>query len=223
MKPVVLFDVNETLLDVAALDSLFDRLFGDVGVRREWFGQMLQSAFVSTITISYRDFGVLGMSALEMVAARHAVTVSDDDRAELGAGMRQLPPHPEVREAMERLRDAGFRLATLTNSTLAVSEAQMVNAGLDDLLERKLSADTVRRLKPAPEPYLMAAEQLGVPRASLCLVAAHAWDVAGALHTGLSAAFVARRGQVLDPSDRQPEIVAPDLAGIADQLLRDDR
>jgi 2-haloacid dehalogenase len=219
MRTVVLFDVNETLLDVAALDPLFDRLFGDASVRREWFGQMLQTAFVSTITGAYRDFGVLGMSALEMVATRRDVTVGDDDRAALGAGMRLLPPHPEVRGAMEQLRDAGFRLATLTNSTLAVSEAQMASAGLDDLLERKLSADTVRRLKPAPEPYLMAAEQLGVPRESLCLVAAHAWDIAGALHAGLAAAFVARRGQVLDPSDLQPGIVAPDLRGIAEQLI----
>lgn len=219
MKPVVLFDVNETLLDVAALDPLFERLFGDPAVRREWFGQMLQSAFVATITDSYRDFGVLGMSALEIVATRHGVTVSGDDRSALGAGMRQLPPHPEVRAAMETLRDAGLRLATLTNSTLEVSEAQMANAGLDDLLERMLSADTVRRLKPAPEPYLMAAEQLDVPNASLCLVAAHAWDIAGALHAGLSAAFVARPGQVLDPSDRQPDIVGPDLRGVADQII----
>ena len=50
MKRVCVFDVNETLLDLAALDTLFERVFGDASVRRLWFNQMLQSAFVATIT-----------------------------------------------------------------------------------------------------------------------------------------------------------------------------
>jgi 2-haloacid dehalogenase len=88
MDRVIVFDVNETLLDVGALDPLFARLFDDAAVRREWFGQMLQSAFVSTITDTYRDFGTIGMSALTMVADRHGVVVSDADRQALGGGMR---------------------------------------------------------------------------------------------------------------------------------------
>ena len=124
MNQVIVFDVNETLLDVGALDPFFGRIFGEVAARREWFGQMLQSAFVSTITGTYRDFGTLGMSALTMVAQRRGVELSNEDRTALRDGMRHLPPHPEVRDALERLREAGFRLATLTNSTLEASEAQ---------------------------------------------------------------------------------------------------
>ena len=219
MERVIVFDVNETLLDVGALDPMFARMFGDAAARREWFGQMLQSAFVSTITHSYRDFGTIGMAALAMVAERHGVTIGDEDRRGLGAGMRQLPPHPEVRVAMERLRDAGFRLATLTNSTAETSEAQLANAGLDDLLELMLSADTVRRLKPAPEPYRMAAEALGVPIGQVRLVAAHFWDIAGALNAGCAGAFVARPGQILDPSGHAPGIAGADLHEVADRIL----
>ena len=62
---VYAFDVNETLLDVAALDPLFTRIFGQSGVWREWFAQMLQSAFVATITNHYADFGRIGGAALE--------------------------------------------------------------------------------------------------------------------------------------------------------------
>lgn len=219
MDRVILFDVNETLLDVGALDPFFVRLFGDAAVRREWFGQMLQSAFVSTITDNYRDFGTIGASALGMVAERHGVTILDDDRQELGKGMRELPPHPEVRSAMEQLRENGFRLATLTNSTLEVGKAQLAHAGLDDLLEQMLSADEVQRLKPAPEPYRMAAERLAVPVESTRLVAAHFWDVTGAMRAGCKAAFVARPGQVLDPSDTQPDIVASDLRDVAERII----
>jgi len=223
MDRIIVFDVNETLLDVGALDPLFERMFGDAGVRREWFGQMLQSAFVSTIVDSYRDFGTLAMGALAMVAERHGVTVADEDRQALGAGMRSLPPHPEVREAMDRLRDAGFRLSTLTNSTPEVAEAQLANAGLRDLVVHVLSADTVRRLKPAPEPYRMAAERHEVSIGAIRLVAAHAWDIAGALRTGSAAAFVARPGQVLDPAGAQPDIVGANLDDVAKQIVAADR
>jgi len=223
MNRVIVFDVNETLLDVGALDPLFGRMFGDAAARREWFGQMLQSAFVSTITGAYRDFGTLGMSALTMVAQRRGVELSDEDRTALRDGMRQLPPHPEVREALERLRASGFRLATLTNSTLEAGEAQLANAGLREFLEQTLSADSVRRLKPSPEPYRMAAERMGVTVQEIRLVAAHAWDIAGALNAGCAAAFVARPGQVLDPSGAPPDIIEPDLRGVADRILATDR
>lgn len=223
MNQVIVFDVNETLLDVGALDPLFGRIFGEVAARREWFGQMLQSAFVSTITGTYHDFGTLGMSALTMVAQRRGVELSNEDRTALRDGMRHLPPHPEVRDALERLREAGFRLATLTNSTLEAGEAQLSNAGLREFLEQTLSADSVRRLKPAPEPYRMAAERMGVTVQEIRLVAAHVWDIAGALNAGCAAAFVARPGQVLDPSNAPPDIIEPDLRGVAERILATDR
>ena len=223
MKRALVFDVNETLLDVGALDRLFVQMFGDASIRREWFGQVLQSAFVSTITHTYRDFGTLAMAALTMVADRHGVSPSKEDRSALSDGMRQLPPHPEVKAALERLRDAGFRLATLTNSTTEVAELQVTNAGLRDLFEMTLSADSVRRLKPSPEPYRMAAEYLGVPVDRMRLVAAHAWDITGALNAGCAAAFVARPGQVLDPSSTQPDIVGADLLEVADRIITVDQ
>lgn len=223
MKRVIVFDVNETLLDVAALDPLFEEVFGNASVRREWFGQMLQSAFVSTITGVYRDFGTLAMGALSMVAGRHERPVTDEHRAALRDGMMHLPPHPEVRQALEQLRSAGYRLATLTNSTLEVSEAQLANAGLEGLVEQMLSADTVRRLKPAPEPYWMAAKLMGVDVGDIRLVAAHAWDVAGALSAGCAAAFVGRTGQVLDPLATQPDIIGADLQEVSGYILEIDR
>ena len=216
---VCVFDVNETLLDLGSLDPHFEEVFGDAGVRRAWFLQLLQSAFVATITGAYSDFGTVGGSALQMVAEREGVSLSDENRRRILGGMRELPPHPEVTESLERLRDAGLRLATLTNSTQQVAETQMQNSGLQGYFEQILSADTVRRLKPAPEPYRMAAESLGVEAEGVRLVAAHAWDVAGALRAGCAAAFVARPGMVLDPLVEPPDVVGANLREVADRIL----
>jgi 2-haloacid dehalogenase len=217
VKRVCVFDVNETLLDLAALDPLFERVFGDAAVRRLWFNQMLQSAFVATITDAYVTFGEAAGAALGMTEERLGVEVSEDDRQEILGGLRDLPPHPEVPESLDRLHDAGFRLATLTNSTQEVAEAQIQNAGLTDKFEQILSADTARRLKPAPAPYRMAARSLGVPEQGMRLIAAHAWDVAGALRAGCAAAFVAR--QPFDPLVEEPDVVGTDLAEVAGKII----
>ena len=216
MRRVQVFDVNETLLDLAALDPHFQRIFGDAGVRVAWFEQMIQSALVATVTGVYHQFGSLAMAALETTAERAGVELADDDKEAVAAQMRQLPAHPEVAGALRRLRDAGLRLASLTNSTEQVARAQLEHAGLLDAFELVLSADTVRRLKPAPEPYLMAAERLGVAVGDVRLIAAHAWDVAGAARAGCATAFVARPGKVLDPLVERPEIIGANLAEVAD-------
>jgi 2-haloacid dehalogenase len=219
VRHICVFDVNETLLDLRALDPEFQRVFGDAAVRREWFGQLLQSALVTIATNAYSDFGTIAGAALDMVAARRGVTLWDADRAKILSGILTLPPHPEVRASLQRLRAAGFRLATLTNSTLRVAEAQMINAGLTEFLEAILSADAARRLKPTPEPYQLAAKTLGVEPKEIRLIAAHAWDVAGALRAGCAAAFVARPGMVLDPLAARPDIVGADLSAVAAQII----
>jgi 2-haloacid dehalogenase len=219
MRRVQVFDVNETLLDLAAMDPHFERVFGDAGVRRAWFNQMIQSALVATVTGAYNQFGAIGMAALEMTARQAGAELADADREAILGQIRTLPAHPEVPGALGRLRQAGLRLAALTNSTEQVARAQLEHAGLIDAFELVLSADTVRRLKPAPEPYRMAAERAGVAIGEVRLIAAHAWDVAGAARAGCAAAFVARPGKVLDPLVERPDVVGADLAEVADRIL----
>jgi 2-haloacid dehalogenase len=223
MRRVQVFDVNETLLDLAAMDAHFERVFGDAKARQAWFNQMIQSALVATVTGAYHQFGAIGMAALEMTAEQAGVGLRDEDREAILGQMRKLPAHPEVAGALGRLRQAGLRLAALTNSTEQVAGAQLEHAGLIDAFELVLSADTAQRLKPAPAPYRMAAERLGVPVGEVRLTAAHAWDVAGALRAGCAAAFVARPGKVLDPLVERPDVVGADLAEVADRILATDR
>jgi 2-haloacid dehalogenase len=219
---VIVFDSNETLLDLAALDPLFARAFGDAAARKTWFEQVLQLFLTATVIGDYRPFDALADAALDMVAVRRRARLSDDDRAAIRAALLELPPHPDVRPALERLRAANLRLAVLTNSTEKSAKSQMTRAGLDGYFDAVLSADTVERYKPAREAYAHAATQLGVELGEIRLVAAHGWDVAGAQAAGCRAAFVARPDKALNPKGARPEIVGDTLVEVAEQIVERD-
>ena len=216
---VIVCDVNETLLDLAALEPQFTQVFGDSRVLQEWFNTLLLYSEVATLAGPYAEFATIAGAALDMTASARRVTMSSAARNRILQGMLSLPAHPEVPAALKAMRDAGLRLVTLTNSAPAAVQQQLGNAGLAPFFERSFSIDGVKRFKPAPEPYRAVAEALGVPIERLRLVAAHAWDVAGALRAGCAAAFVARPGKVLYPLGPQPDISGPDFRSVAQQII----
>lgn len=222
MPRTVVFDVNETLLDLAALDEPFAMAFGDPAPRREWFGLVLRLALVATVTDAYRDFAQVAGAALDMTARAAEVELDEEARTRILGTVRRLPPHPEVPGALERLAGAGFRLVTLTNSPPATLAAQMEASDLGGFFERTLTVDPVRRFKPHPEVYRHAARELGIEPSGLRLVAAHHWDVTGAIRAGWRGAFVARPGMVLGALDEEPDIVGADLAEVAERIVQVD-
>ena len=219
MRPVIAFDLNGTLLDLSALDSYFLRTFGDTEARREWFIELLQSAMVATITGSFVDFPTLGKNALETLAGRRDTMLGSEEKIELLQNLRQMPAFPDVAPALERLRQAGFQLAVLTNSRCQAAEEALRQAGLRELFTRVLSAEMAQRYKPAPEVYRLAAKELNVEPASLLLVAAHSWDTTGAIRAGCEAAFVQRPEQVLDPLAPRPRMIVRDLEQFAGRII----
>jgi len=222
MKKIIVFDVNETLLDLKALDPYFEQIFGSASVRSSWFGQVLRNSLVATITGQYEDFGRIAGSALDMTAQINNVALSEEDKAAITGTIRNLPPHPDVVNGLEKLKTADFRLFTLTNSPPQVVEAQLQNAGLIHFFEKSFSVDAIKKFKPDAEVYKMAAKELGTPAGQIRLVAAHDWDVAGALLAGCAAAFIARPGHVLNPAMPKPDISGKDLVEVADKIIETD-
>ena len=219
MRRILVFDVNETLLDLRALEPRFERVFGDRSVLAEWFNQLILYAEAVTLANAYRPFGEIARAALEMTAQAHRVSLATDEASAIIQSIRALPPHAEVPASLDRLRRAGFRMVVLTNSPPAVVDAQMKHANLQQYFERNFSVDSVRRYKPAPEPYLMVASELGVAPEHLRLIAAHAWDCGRAMRAGFRAAFVARAGKAAFPLFPRPDITGASLSEVTGAIL----
>jgi 2-haloacid dehalogenase len=222
MNRAVVFDVNETMLDLGALDPLFTRWFGDSTARKEWFAQTLHGALTLAATREFRSFGEVGVAALGELAHRRGVLLPDDSAARLRDAVLRLPAHFDVVPALRLLRDAGLVTAALSNNSLPVVQEQLQHAGLAPLFDEIMSVDEAGALKPAPEVYDFAVRRLALPPRSIWMVAAHGWDIAGATRAGLRGAFVARPGQSPDPF-APPEIVADDLLTIAHAILAAER
>ncbi|CAN5274568.1 haloacid dehalogenase type II [soil metagenome] len=219
---VIAFDVNETLLDLRALDQPFEELLGDSSLRGQWFAQMLQLSFVGGLTGEYIDFRRAQEAALRMVAQRMGRDVPASSIVAMIDRMSALPPHPEVAGALAQLRTTALRVVALVNSRHDVGEAQLRNAGLREYFDDVISADEVQSPKPSPAPYRLVAERSELPIGAVRLVAAHSWDIAGALAAGARAAFVARPGMVLNPIGAQPDIVGPDLEQVVRRIIEVD-
>ena len=218
-KPkVLLFDVNETLLDLAPLKAKVGEALLDPHAADLWFATLLQYSLAATVSGQYFAFPEIGAAVLRMLATRSDIAIGQDDAKQLLSAMKSLPAHRDVEPGLRRLRDAGFRLATLTNSSQEGVQAQMAGAGLSAFFERQLSVESVRKFKPHADVYAWAAREMQVPPADCMLVAAHGWDVAGAQWAGMKAAFIARPGQHKFPLAPEPDADAADLMALADAL-----
>ena len=218
---VLFFDVNETLLDLTAMkDSVSQVLGGRKDLLPLWFTTMLQYSLVSTVGNQYNDFGVIGAAALQMVAANNGITLNEEQaKASILGPIRSLPAHPEVKASLQKLKDAGYKLVSFTNSSNKGVETQFKNSGLLDYFDERLSVEDIGKFKPHVDAYIWAARKMQIKPEDCMLVAAHGWDIAGAIWANWRGAFISRPGAQLYPLADKPEIIATDLALITEQLI----
>lgn len=219
MPKVILFDVNGTLLDTHALQPELKKIFGESVSVREWFLEVLQHTLVINEVDEYYPFSEVAEAVLQMAARSRGRQLRPSEIGEVRTKLASLPPYADVKVALQWLKTAGFRLATLTNSSARSQEQQLQNAGLTDYFEKTLSVEIVRRFKPDPKTYSAAARALNVRLEDILMVAAHGWDVLGAMKAGCRGAFVARPGQAIFPLGPQPEFSADNLIELSNQVI----
>src|SRR6202789_2808017 len=217
--PYIVFDVNETLLDLETMTPIFERIFGDKLAMRLWFANLILYSATLTLANSYVPFTDIGGAVMKMLADVRGIKITDADRKELTEKFSTMPPHPEVPAALRKLRDAGFRLFTLTDNLLEVQGRQLEHGGIIDLFERRFSADGVKRHKPSPEAYGYVEKELGAKPSDFCLIACHTWDTLGAVAAGWEAALIKRPWNDVLSVGPQPHVIGNDLNDVADQLI----
>jgi 2-haloacid dehalogenase len=217
--PLIVFDVNETLLDLETMAPTFGRIFDDRAAMRLWFANLILYSAALTVAGRYVPFTDIGAAVMTMFADTRGIKIKDTDRQELTDRFSTMPAHPEVPAALGRLRDAGFRLFTLTDNLLDVQTRQLEHAGIIGMFERRFSADGIKHHKPAREAYAHVERELRARPSQLCLIACDTWDTLGAVAAGWEGALIRRPGNDVLAVGPQPHIVGDNLDDVAEQLI----
>lgn len=218
-RPVIVFDVNETLSDMAPLARSFADLGAPAHLAPLWFASVLRDAFALTAAGGTERFAAVADAQLRAVL--HGVDVDRDTDAAVAhvmEGFASLDVHPDVVDGVRALRTAGFRLATLSNGAAQVAETLLDRAGIRRDFERVLSVEEAGVWKPAPGSYAYAARELGVDPSEVVLVAVHPWDVDGAARAGCRSAFLNRSAGPYPAHLRAPDHVVASVGELADML-----
>ncbi|WP_373486714.1 haloacid dehalogenase type II [Blastomonas sp.] len=194
VQPILVFDVNETLLDITPLEPHFEEWFGDAGAMRKWFAQLVLYSQSITLAGRYLPFGIIASHVLEMLATIEGCALPEGAARVLKHTMTTLPAHADALEGLEHLHESGFRLATLTNSDPETQAAQLSNAGIACFFEKQFSVEAVEQFKPAAATYRHVATEMRAEVSGLAMIACHSWDLLGAAAAGLQPVFIKRAG-----------------------------
>ena len=217
---LVVLDVNETLSDLQPLRARFMGVGAPSYLLDTWFAGTLRDGFALAASGSSRPFPEVGSAVLTALLSPVdglIVPVADAVAVVLD-GIKDLPLHPDVPDGLRALADAGVRVVTLTNGSLAQSEQLLERAGVAELVERRLSVDDAGRWKPHPDAYRYAATACGVPLERCAMVAVHPWDLHGAASVGMTTAYVDRQGTPWPRVFTPPQITGTTLAEVAQGL-----
>ncbi len=217
---IILFDVNETLLNMDPMKESINSLLGTNNGFQTWFGLLLQYSLVENCTNSYHDFVAIAGAAMDMTATMYAKKISPEEKINTLQIIKNLYPHPDVVPGLLLLQQNGYRMATLSNSPLQTSLVQLAFAKIDSYFEAILSVDTVKKYKPSIEPYQYAATILKAATNQIIMVAAHGWDIAGANHAGMQTAFIDRPNQTTYPLTKPPTYNEKNLLLFAKKIIQ---
>lgn len=218
----VVCDAYGTLFDVAALERACAAVSPDPGALAIlWRAKQLEYAFIRTAIDRYADWGQVTSDALDYALAAHGLMPDPAQRRALLDAWLSLPAFPEVPAAVARLREAGMRVAILSNGTRRMLEPLVRLAGLDGRLAALLTSERVQTFKPHPDIYALAPDELRARAYELLFVTANGFDIAGAKACGFTVCRVNRAGLPLDALGLEPDITVANFTELADRLLGD--
>lgn len=199
----VLFDVDGTLLETRdALVAAFDAGLSAVGLRVDpvsedalWIGTPIETVYAERYGLGGERLG------------RAVAVFQETEDASLEGGVRTFPGIPALLASLGR-----WRLGVITNKRRDTTLRAFRLAGILDRFEVVLGGDSVPRKKPAPDPVLQAARNLGVPSTACAVVGDTDNDVrmghaAGAVTVGVTWGYGTR--QRLEGADVDYLVEAP--------------
>jgi 2-haloacid dehalogenase len=212
----IVFDVVETVVSTEPLRARLEQAGLDGALLPVWIARILRDGIALEVTGLWRPFAEVARAALSTLAVEQGRPLRDPSA--IVAAFGELPPHPDVRAALEIARDAGVPCALLSILSAETTNAILARANLTTLIGRVISIDELQHWKPLWDVYLHAADRLTVDPDELALLSAHGWDIEGAHQAQLTTGWI-QRTEPLSPLVTAPDVSAGSLAEAVERLL----
>ena len=181
--------------------------------RRTHFQNSMIDALLHREHTPYRE---IGHRALAYTLERAGIPHTMGEVRLLVAQIERLEPFPDVPEALARLKTR-YKIAVLSNGDPDMLEAAKPFHKIP--FDTVISVAVANSFKPHVATYRKAAEIMGVSMDEVLFIANHAFDCIGAKAAGMHTAFIDRRKLPFGGTPYRPDIVVPDMKGLADLLV----
>jgi len=181
-----------------------------------WRTRQFEYGWLRTLGGRYSDFWRVTEDALVFAAKAMKIELSSEQRDRLMQTYLELKAWPDVLPALRRLREAGVRMAFLSNLTAPMLDAVVKNSALEGLFEAHLSTDKVQAFKPDARAYQMGLDAFGLRKEEIMFAAFAGWDVAGAKWFGYPTFWVNRAHATVEELGVVPDGVGSGLSDLAD-------
>lgn len=220
MRPVlIVFDVNETLSDMAPMADRFQNVGAPRDLARTWFAALLRDGFALTATGDKPSFATLAGEALRVELTRVGTNREIEAAVtHIMEGFAQLALHSDVAAGVDRLAGSGFRLVTLSNGSSEIAQRLLMKAGIDHHFEAFLSVDDASAWKPGGASYQYMLDECSTATEEAMLVAVHPWDLDGAAKKGMSTAWINRSGDYFPTYFHKPTFEVATIGELAEKL-----
>ena len=215
------FDVYGTLIDTHGVVDLLKIMVGDKAkaFSHTWRDKQLEYSFRRASMQNYVSFAVCTQQALDFTCAYYKIELDEKQKAELMDIYAVLPAFDEVKEALVKFKEKGFRLFAFSNGKKEAVEGLLENAGIRELFLGVVSVDDMKIFKPSPAVYSHFLRSAEVKGDEAWLISSNPFDVTGSISAGLKSAWIQRSSEaIFDPWEIEPTIKVNSLLELVEKI-----
>lgn len=216
-KGTVAFDIIGTCFNLEKPRQKLLALGAPAYALELWFAQTLRDAFALSYAGGYQSLKQVLEAELPRTLKILGIEADTMQVSSVVNSFSELELQSEGVESFQILMEVGWKLVALTNGSEDSTRKLLERASVMQHFATIFSCDSIQKTKPHPDVYAMPKQDT---EGDVWLVAAHAWDIAGASRAGLRTAFVTKEEKSYLSVYPQPEVVAGDLAEAARKITK---
>ena len=211
----IIFDAYGTLFDINSAAEKCKEKIGDkwLDFANYWRTTQLEYTWLRSLMKRHKDFWQITEDSLDK--SMKLYNIDSLMREELLNLYKNLSPFSEVKETLNKLKEANYKLAILSNGTPGLLNQLVKSNDLENMFDDIFSIEEVGIYKPDSKVYDIPIKKYRVQKNQILFLSANTWDVSGAGNYGYNSVWVNRNNNIFDILDYKPSRKIKSL----DQLL----